>query len=34
VNTGVTDETYVEVSGEGIAEGDTVITGAAVRRQP
>lgn len=27
VKTGATDETYIEVSGEGIKEGDTVITG-------
>ena len=28
VKTGATDETYVEIAGEGIAEGDTVVTGA------
>lgn len=27
VKTGSTDETYVEISGEGIKEGDTVVTG-------
>jgi HlyD family secretion protein len=28
VTTGASDDTYVEVSGDGIAEGDTVVTGA------
>ncbi len=29
VKTGASDDTYVEISGEGIAEGDTVVTGIA-----
>jgi HlyD family secretion protein len=34
VKIGATDDNYVEISGEGVAEGDTVITGVkAVRKQ-
>ncbi|MDX2112188.1 MAG: efflux RND transporter periplasmic adaptor subunit [Alphaproteobacteria bacterium] len=33
VTTGSTDETYVEISGDGIKEGDTVITGILPKRK-
>jgi HlyD family secretion protein len=33
IKTGSTDETFVEVSGEGIKEGDTVITGLMPKRK-
>jgi len=33
VKTGSTDETFVEISGEGIAEGETVITGNMPKRK-
>ena len=33
VKTGSTDETYVEISGKGVAEGDTVVTGLMPARK-